>query len=143
MRISGDSTNTAKTEIPSSLEEDEFWISFGQSLISETINALDTRAQFMITTSASLLTVDFAVLLLASKIAALTVSPQFFLAISAFFFLLSLFPKQYNVNPWTPDKTRATYLKILNHKHRLHVIGFSMFFLALVLIAVSSFFIAA
>ena len=135
--------STPKAEIPSFPEEDEFWISFGQSLISETINAMDTRAQFMITTSASLLAADFAVLLLVSRIAAVTVSPQFFMAISAFFFLLSLFPKQYNVNPWTPDETKATYLKILNHKHRLHVIGFSMFFLALVLVAVSSFFIVA
>ena len=135
-------SDKVKVDISSSPEEDEFWITFGQSLISQTINVLDNRAHFMITTSASLLTIDFAILLVVSKIALLSVSPQFFFAVSALSFMISLFPRKYKINPWTPDETQSTYFRILNYKHRFHLIGFSMFFLALILIAISSFVVA-
>jgi len=132
--------STAKVDISSTAEEDEFWISFGQSSISETVGVLDERAKFMITTSASLLAADFAVLLLTSKVGPITVTPQFFFAVSALFFMISLFPRRYKINPWKPDETRETYQEVVEFKYRFHFVGFSMFFLSLVLVATSSFF---
>jgi len=133
------SSNELKVEVSPTPEEDEFWLSFGQSLISNTIDVLDNRAQFMVTTSASLLAVDFAILLIASKVALLTVSPQFFFASSALCFIASLIPRRYMVNPWVPDQTRSTYFKILDYKHRCHLVGFSLLFLGLFAVALSSF----
>ena len=131
-----------KVEISPTPEEDEFWKSFGQSLISGTISVLDSRAQFMITTSATLLTVDFAILLIASKVTTLTVGPQFFFAFSALCFMLSLFPRQYKVNPWQPDSTKSIHYKMLNIKRKCHIIGFVFFFFGLILVGLSSFFVA-
>lgn len=136
------SSSVVKVEVSSTPEEDEFWLTFGQSLISGTINVLDSRAQFMITTSASLLTVDFAILLIASKVTTLTVSPQFFFAFSVLCFTLSFFPKQYKVNPWQPDLTKSIYYKMLNTKRKCHIIGFIFFFFGLILVSLSPFFVA-
>lgn len=137
------SPRVAKVELSSTPEEDEFWLTFGQSLISGAISVLDNRAQFMITTSASLLTVDFAILIIASRVTALTVSPQFFFAFSALCFMLSLFPRQYKVNPWKPDSTKLIYYKMLNTKRKCHIIGFILFFTGLILVGLSSFSIAS
>ena len=134
----GESSSKVKVEISSRPEEDEFWLSFGQSLISEAINILDNRARFMVTTSASLVTADFAIILITSKVTLLTISPQFFFAFSTLFFILSLIPRRYQVNPWLPDETKHTYIEIMNAKHRWHKIGFSLLFLGLLLVALSS-----
>ena len=132
-------SNTARVEVSTTPEEDGFWLTFGQSLISSTIDVLDGRVQFMITTSASLLTVDFAISLITSKVTTLTVSPQFFFAFSALCFMLSLFPKRYKVDPWQPDSTRSIHYKMLNIKSGYHTIGFILFFVGLVLVGLSSF----
>ena len=133
---------TNQATIPKCAEEDEFWISYGQSLVSQTIDTLDDRAKFMITTSASLLVADFAVLLIMSRFALIFVSPQFFFAFSALFFIFSLFPRQFLVNPWTPDDTKNTYRSLASTKFQFHKIGFLFFFVALLLVALSSFSIA-
>ena len=109
-------------------------------MISNSIDVLDNRAQFMVTTSASLIAVDFAILVIASKVAILTVSPQLVFAFSALCFILSVVPRRYQVNPWLPDETRSTYFTVLNAKHKWHLIGFSLFFFGLILVALSSFF---
>ena len=136
----GKPSDVAKVEVSPTPEEDEFWLSFGRSLISNSIDVLDNRAQFMVTTSAALTTVDFAILVIVSKVTILTVSPQFAFALSALCFILSLVPKRYQVNPWLPDETRSTYFEVLNAKHRWHLIGFSFLFLGLILVALSSLF---
>ena len=138
-----ESPQEAEVEVSSSSEEDMFWVRFGKTLVSQSIDILDERAKFMITTAASLLAVDFAVLVFASKIGTINVSPQFFFALSALFFIVSLFPRSYTVNPWTPDKTKATYSLMLKHKYRFHLVGFLFFFMALILVAASSLNIAA
>ena len=132
------SSRSPKTDIPPNIEEDEFWISFARSLISGTIDVLDNRAQFMITTIASLLIVDSAALLIASKITSFAISPQFFFAFSTLCFMYSLFPRRYDVNPSTPDETKRTYLKIMNNKHKWHIFGFLLFFIGLALVGVTS-----
>jgi hypothetical protein len=139
--LMANSSHLAKVEVSSNPEEDEFWLTIGKSLISNAIKGLDSRAQFMITTSASLLTVDFAILLFTSKVTTLTISPQFFFAFSALCFIVSLFPKQYKVNPWQPDSTKLAYYKMLNVKRKYHIVGFVLFFLGLVLVGLSSFFV--
>ncbi len=131
-----------KVEISTTPEEDEFWKSFAQSLISSTVNVLDRRAQFMITTSATLLTADFALLFIASKVITLTVGSQFFFAFSVLCFMLSLFPRRYRVNPWQPDSTKSVHYKMLNAKRNCHTIGFVFFFLGLIFVGLSSFFVA-
>lgn len=131
----------AEAGIPKAIEQDEFWIEFGKSLISESIKTLDDRAQFMITTCASLLAADFAILTLTSNIGLATVTPQLFFPIAVLFFILSLFPRKIVINAWTPDDTRVAYKRIIDYKHRFHKIGFLFFFIALVLVAISSFFI--
>jgi len=138
--ISMSESSEPRVQISSISEEDEFWLCFAKSLISKVIDGLDDRAQFMVTTSASLLVADFAILVIAAKESVLKVSPQFFLALSALSFIASLFPRKYTVNPWLPDNTKQTYSEILNHKIRYHLIGFSMFFIALILIALSALF---
>jgi len=127
-----------KVEVSSSPEEDKFWIKFGSKLVSKSINVLDDRAKFMITTAASLLAIDFAVLVFKSRATAINVSPQFFFALSTLFFIISLFPRHYLVNPWTPDETKTLYREILDHKYNFHKIGFAFFFIALILVALTS-----
>jgi len=134
----GNPSEVKKIQVSSSEEEDRFWLSLGQTLISDTVNVLDNRAQFMITTVASLLLIDFGILVLSTKTVILMVAPQFFFALSALSFVLSLYPKRYKVNPWTPDETRHTYHEILKNKHWKHYLGFSLFFVGLILVAVSS-----
>lgn len=128
----------SEVELAPNPEEDKFWISFAQSLISNTLDVLDTRAQFMITTAASLLVVDFAALLVTSKIAPLRISPQLFFAFSALSFMFSLFPRRSSVNPWEIEKTKEAYQQIIKSKYLAHVLGFSLFFVGLILIAVTS-----
>lgn len=127
-----------KVEMSSTSDEDTFWLNTAQALISESIDTLDERAKFMITTSASLLTADFAVLLLSSKFTILNVSPQLFFSLSTLFFVISLFPKHYKINPWQPDTTRLIYYKIINQKRNWHILGFSFLIFALLLIVISS-----
>jgi hypothetical protein len=124
--------------IPKSVEEDKYWISFGQTMINQTFEILDDRAKFMITTCASLLVADFAVLVITANIGIFSMSPQFFFAISSLFFMISLFPRKRTINPWTPDETKGLYEELTNTKYKYHKAGFLFFFLALVSIAFSS-----
>ena len=132
--------NKVKGKVSSSPREDEFWISFGQSLISGTIDVLDERAKWMVITTASLEAADLAITLILSKVTLFTVSPQFFFAFSTLFFIISLFPRRYQVNLGFPDETRDIYVNILNEKHRWHKIGFIFFFFGLFFVALSSLF---
>ena len=133
-------SDAPKVEVSPTPEEDEFWLSFGKSLISNSIDVLDNRAQFMVTTSASLIAIDFAILVITSNVGIFMVSPQFAFAFSALCFILSVVPRRYQVNPWLPVATKYAYFKILNSKHKWHLVGFSFFFFGLVLVAFSSFF---
>jgi hypothetical protein len=119
-------------------EEDSYWLNFGKTLISNTIKTFDERAQFMITTCASLITADFAILSFTSKFNILTISPQFFFSLSALCFISSLFPKKYVINPWQPNLVKARYNEIIGKKSTRHIIGFGLFFIGLIAIAISS-----
>lgn len=132
------SSKKLRVELSSSPEEDEYWITFAKSLISDTIKTFDNRAQFMITTGASLLTADFAVLLVSSNFSLITIFPQLFFVLSVFSFILSLFPRQYRTNPWKPDSTKLMYYRLLDNKRKWHLFGFSCFFVGLISITMSS-----
>jgi hypothetical protein len=128
--------------IPKSPEEDEFWVSHGQSLINKTLDNLDDRAKFMITTCASLMVADFAILSLTSLNSIISISPQFFFSISALCFMISLFPQKYVINAWVPDQTKEAYKSVTKKKYKYHKFGFALFFIALLLVAFTSFSIA-
>lgn len=67
--------------------DEEMWLEYGKKLMTDSIGGLDERAKFMITTCATLIVVQFG-LSFAFKITpfSFTLTPQFFLVISAAFF---------------------------------------------------------
>jgi hypothetical protein len=125
---------------PDSPEEtNKFWKSYGTEFVKGSIQSLDDRAKFMITTCASLVTVNFGLILAFSiQSTVINVSPQFFLAISALFFALSLSPKLEKLNFASPGSIERVYNKSMNWRLKLHYMGFGFFIAGLFAAAITS-----
>jgi hypothetical protein len=125
---------------PDSPEEtNKFWKSYGTEFVKGSIQSLDDRAKFMITTCASLITVNFGLMLAFSAQSTLIkVSPQFFLAISALFFALSLSPKLEKLNLASPGSIERVYNKGMKWRLKLHYVGFGFFIAGLFAVAITS-----
>lgn len=125
---------------PDSPEEtNKFWKSYGTEFVKGSIQSLDDRAKFMITTCASLITVNFGLLLaFPAQSTIIKVSPQFFLAISALFFALSLSPKLEKLNLASPGSIERVYNKSMKWRLKLHYIGFGFFVAGLFAVAITS-----
>jgi hypothetical protein len=129
---------------PDSPEEiNKFWKSYGTEFVKGSIQSLDDRAKFMITTCASLITVNFGLTLaftaeFLDQSILVKVSSQFFLAISALIFALSISPKLEKLNLASPASIERVYNKSMEWKLKLHYFGFGFFIAALFAIAIAT-----
>jgi hypothetical protein len=128
-----------EVEASSTPETDTFWTEFGQQTIKDVITSLDERAKFMITTCASLIVVNFG-LLLAFEVHSFSikVAPQFFLAVSAALFAISFFPITKRVNLQSPDSIENAYNTWMKWKLKCNRAGFFLFIVGLLAMAVTS-----
>jgi hypothetical protein len=127
-------------EKPDSPEEiNKFWMSYGAEFVKGSIQTLDERAKFMITTCASLIAVNFGlVLAFSAQSSLIKVSPQFFLAISALFFALSFSPKLEKLNLASPGSIERVYNISMEWRLKLHYVGFGFFIAGLFAAAITS-----
>jgi hypothetical protein len=125
--------------LPNHLEIDEFWMKFGHEIVSKQLEGLDERAKFMITTCAGLIVIDFGLLFAFSTPSlSLRVVPQFFFAISALFFSFSYFPRGQEIQFEAPDEIKNAYTTLTNAKIQWHRYGFTLFFIGLLAMAITS-----
>jgi hypothetical protein len=128
-------TGFAKSANP---ESDTLWIEMGRNLIKGTLETLDKRAEYMITTITALIAISFGILV-GFQLPNLTVkvAPQILLAISSIFFFLSLRVKQYVITPQSVDSIRSKYEEIANSKYKWQNLGYYLFIAGLFAIAVT------
>jgi hypothetical protein len=117
-------------------EISRFWIEYGKGIVNNTLNQLDERAKNMITVCASLIVVNFG-LLLAFEVNPLSinVTPQFFFALSAAFFVLSYFPRKKEFHLDSPTSIEDSYADWTKWKLKWHYIGFGFFIAGLFAVA--------
>jgi hypothetical protein len=120
-------------------EVNNFWKDQGQKIIGSSLDVLDERAKFMITTCASLIIIDFG-LLLAFKIQSIpiNVTPQLFFAISAAFFVISYSPVNKRFNLLSPKSIENAYHSWMKWKLLWHYGGFALFLAGLLAFAIIS-----
>lgn len=117
----------------------KFWIDYGKKSITDTICDMDERAKFMITTCASLIVIDFGLLLAFNlHTYSVNVTPQFFFAISAGCFVMSLFPRSRSFDFQIISQIKGAYNSWLKWKLRWHYIAFGFFIAGLLTISVTS-----
>jgi hypothetical protein len=128
-----------KVRVSQTPDIDEFWRDYGKKSVTDTVYDLDERAKFMITTCASLIVIDFG-LLLAFNIASFSikVTSQFFFAISAACFVMSLFPRSRSFDLQIVSEIKNSYDSWRKWKQRWHCIAFGFFIAALFTITVTS-----
>jgi hypothetical protein len=119
-------------------ESDTLWIDMGRGLIKETLETLDKRAEYMITTITALIAISFGILV-GFQLPNLTfkIAPQILLAISSIFFFLSLRVKQYIISPQSVDSIKGKYEEIANHKYKWQNWGYYLFIAGLFAIAIT------
>ena len=94
-KIKNDCKNAVKgIRMSPTPESDLFWTEMAWKRVDQTLDSLDKRAEYMLTTIGGLIAVNFG-LLIAFDIPffSANVAPQFLLAISAIFFSMSHFPR--------------------------------------------------
>ena len=125
-------------EISERPQEDKFWIDFGENIIKDTIQTLDERAKYIITTCASLIVIHFG-LLLAFKVQGLSfkVTPEFFFVVSAALFALSFYPIRKDVIMQSPSDIRDAYKYWINWRQVWHRVGFGFFIAGLLAMAIT------
>ena len=109
----------------------------GRGLIKGTLETLDKRAEYMITTITALIAISFGILV-GFQLSNLTVkvAPQILLAISSIFFFLSLRVKQYIISPQSVDSIKGNYEQIANHKYKWQNRGYYLFIAGLLAIEI-------
>jgi hypothetical protein len=119
-------------------ELDNLWVGIGRDLIKNSLDLLDKRAEYMITTITALIVIDFG-LLLGFQVPSGTwkLAPQFLLAVSMVFFFLSLSIKKYEIKPQSPENIQNSYKDIGDKKYLYHNIGYGIFIAALFAIALT------
>jgi hypothetical protein len=119
-------------------EINRFWIDYGKGIVNNTLTQLDDRAKNMITTCASLIVVNFGLLLAFNVEPVLVkVTPQFFFAISAALFIPSYFPVKRKFYLDIPKSIEASYDSWMKRKLKWHYAGFAFFIAGLIAIAIT------
>lgn len=123
---------------------DSFWTEFARKKVSDSLDLLDRRSEYMITTIAALVAVNFGVLLAFDvKFTAfqleftIKIVPQVLLAISAGFFAISHFALKKIFYVESPDSVRQTYEQWLKHKYFWQKFGYGFFVAGLFFIGIS------
>lgn len=119
-------------------EISQFWRGYGKGIINNTLSQLDERAKNMITVCASLIVVNFGLLLVFGiRPVSISVTPQFFFAVSAAFFVVSYFPIKKEFHLDAPESVEASYTSWMSWKLRWHYFGFVSFIAGLFAIALT------
>jgi len=116
----------------------EFWRETGEAWISTSLSQLDERAKWMVTIAAGITVADSALIKFLENITVVSITPSLFFSFATLFFIVSLFPKKYNINPNMTTKMRETYAEILDHKLKWHRIGFGLFFIGLIFTGIAT-----
>jgi hypothetical protein len=115
-----------------------FWKKYGKKILKDSINELDERAKFMITTCAALIVVNLGLITFTTpqQVILVKVSPQFFFIASAILFVISLFPHKRRFNLLSPKSIEAAYYSWLRWKLIMHYAGFALFIAGLIALTV-------
>ena len=133
-----DKTPPLRGKISQNPDVDDFWIGYGKKILEGSINSLDERAKFMVTTCAALIVVNFGLLVAFSAGSALIkVTPQFFFVVSAALFVLSYFPSKVRFNLASPKSVEDVYNISLKWRYGCHISGFVFFISGLLAIALT------
>jgi hypothetical protein len=117
-------------------EAGRFCMQMAWKRMDQILDSLDKRAEFMLTTIAALIAVDFGLLIAFDiPLLSLNIFPQFLLAISAIFFSISHFPNVKLFYPESADSMKKTYSEWLSSKSMWQSWGF--FVLGLFAIGIS------
>lgn len=121
---------------PPARSDNQFWKDYLNETINKTVEGLDDRAKYMITTCAGLIVVNFGLLLVIDvQKTIVSVTPQFFFAVSTVLFVISYFPIGKKLQRDQPDKIREAYEYWVNWKLRWQYAGFALFLAGLFAIA--------
>ncbi len=134
----GNEESEVRVEVSPTPEEDIFWMQFGKDSVKDTIEVLDERAKYMITTCASLIVIHFG-LLLAFKVQGISfkVSPEFFLVVASALFAVSLYPIAGHIEMQSPDSVKSAYDTWIKWKLWGHRIGFGFFIAGLLAMTIT------
>jgi hypothetical protein len=123
------------------LDPDEIYAEYGKKLLTETAGGLDERAKFMITTCATLVVVQFGLSFVFNvEPFSFTLTPQFFLVISAAFFAKSLYyVGRTTVDLQSSESLHRYYMKTTRSKYRWHSLGLSFFIVGMLVFAIITF----
>jgi hypothetical protein len=129
----------AKVETSTTPDIDLFWLDYGKKTVTDVIEGMDERAKFMITTCASLIVIDFGLLLAFSiEPFSIKVAPQFFFVVSAALFVLSLFPRSRTFDLQVIKQIKSSYNSWISWKLKWHYLAFSFFIAGLLVMAITS-----
>jgi hypothetical protein len=120
-------------------ELDTFWKECGKKMITDSIDKFDERAKFMITTCATLIVINFG-LLLAFPVQGVPfeIAPPLFFAVAAAIFAISYFPAGPRIYPLVPDSISRVHSIMFGFKLRCHYVGLSLFICGLFLLGISN-----
>ena len=143
--IEYDLNNNQITRVRSSSSPttDKIWIEFAIKRAVEGLDRLDKRAEFFLTTIATLIAIKFGLFVAFTTSLTTTnplnpnIYPQFILAISAIFFALSYFPYKKLVYLESPKNIEDAYTAWHGWKVRWQIVGFIFFIIGLFAIAYS------
>jgi hypothetical protein len=104
-----------------------------------TLGVFDKRAEYLITTIAGLMAINFGIIF-AFNISDFLIRlvPNVFFSLSMLFFASSYFPKTVDVYPDVPDTGLEAYNTSVKRKSKWQKFGFASFFMGLLSIAITS-----
>ncbi len=137
MAIGQPGENIKKAKFSSNPDVDKFWLEYGKETIKTTLGAMDERAKYMITTCASLIVINFG-LLLAFPSQNIQITPQFFFVVSAAFFAISYFPLKKDFSLFLLKSVKKAYQSWLRWKLIWHYGGFGLFVAGLLALAIAN-----
>jgi hypothetical protein len=118
---------------------DHVMMDMAKKWTENTLGVFDKRAEYLITTIAGLMAINFGIII-AFDITNLLVRlvPNFFLSLSVLFFAASYFPKTVTVYLDAPKTILEAYNESVQRKSLCQKFGFAIFFMGLLSIAVTS-----
>jgi len=138
LSIDENSDSRPKIRVSANPELNKFWKDYGQRILGNTIESLDERAKYMITTCAGLIVINFGILIAFSSSIQVKVTPQFFFVISTALFALSYFPLRGKFNLLSPQSIEQTYNSWVRWKIIFHQFGLGVFVAGLLALAVTN-----
>src|SRR5688572_23410248 len=100
-----------------------FWLDYGLRTITDSLQTLDERAKYLITTCASLVVIHFGILIgFGISDISFKITPEAFFIIAISLFSISYFPKKKEIPYYDPILIEQLYREWLNHKYKWHML---------------------